>query len=181
MTREVWLQPNRRLLLVGIVGVLTACFGFWGAVIFAAFTQRPLIAGLLALPALGLLWGLGSLIYAYYRPVIAYEPGELLVYFKTGAAHRLPIDIVECFFLGQGPSFLPPVNGKETDTQNIIIRLAEAAEEWKHRDLPADEAHWCESYITLRGAWCEPITKERLLALNRRLVEVQREHKAGGR
>ena len=58
------------------------------------------------------------------------------------------------------------------------LRLAEAASEWKHRDMRPAFGLWCEGYITIRGAWCEPIGKELMQRLNRRLAEVHRERKA---
>src|SRR2546426_1066411 len=72
---------------------------------------------------------------------------------------------------------LPALAGRDPETANILIRLTESATEWKHRDVSPKFAHWCESYITLSGAWCEPIDGEALRRLNRRLVEVQREQK----
>ena len=94
------------------------------------------------------------------------------------AVTRVPIEIVECFFLGQGASELPKLQGREPETQNVVIRLAESASEWKHRDVRPSFGQWCEGYITIRGAWCEPITPELMKRLNQRLVEVQHERKA---
>ena len=93
---------------------------------------------------------------------------------------RVPIEVVEVFFVGQGPSNLPKMKGREPETTNIIVRLAESAGEWKHRDVDPRFAHWCEGYVTLRGAWCEPIGETALRRLNKRLVEVQRERKEQG-
>lgn len=120
---------------------------------------------------------LGSLAYSYFTPRLAYVDGELLVYLGAREPTHLPIDLVECFFRGQGASQLPPVAGREPETINVIVRLAESAHEWRHRDVDLRFAHWCEGYITLSGAWCEPIDNAALLNLNRRLVEVQRRRK----
>ena len=108
---------------------------------------------------------------------MAYEPGKLLVYLGRPEPVRVPIEVIEVFFVGQGASNLPPLKGREPETTNIIVRLAESAPEWKHRDVDPRFAHWCEGYITLRGAWCEPIGETALRRLNKRLVEVQRERK----
>jgi hypothetical protein len=97
----------------------------------------------------------------------------LLVYLDPTRPTRVPIEIVECFFLGQGPSELPKLKGREPETQNVIVRLAEAASEWKHRDVRRALGHWCEGYITIRGSWCEPISPDLMKRLNRRLAEVQ--------
>lgn len=135
--------------------------------------QLPLVL-LMVIP----FWMIGELLYAASRPRVGYESGQLLVFLEPTKATRVPIDIVEVFFLGQGPSELPKIAGCEPETQNIVIRLAESAADWKHRDVKPALGHWCEGYITIRGSWCEPITPEVMKQLNRRLIEVQRERKA---
>jgi hypothetical protein len=61
------------------------------------------------------------------------------------------------------------------------VRLAESAQDWKHRDVRPAFGHWCEGYITIRGSWCEPINEGLMKRLNQRLVAVQRERKAASR
>jgi len=175
---EVWLRPNRRALLLGMIMPALAVFaGAWGVAI-ALITQASfwwmLPGGLIALVGIYLI---GSLGFSLSLPRVAYEGGELLVFLGAPEPVRVPIEIVEVFFVGQGASNLPPMKGKEPETTNIIVRLAESAPEWKHRDVDPRFAHWCEGYITLRGAWCEPIGEGALRKLNKRLVEVQRERK----
>ena len=175
---EVWLRPNRRALLLGmILPVVAVLAGAWG-VAFAIVTQASfwwMLPGTVI--ALAGIYLLGSLGFSLSQPRVAYEPGELLVYLGSREPVRVPIEVVEVFFVGQGASNLPKVKGKEPETTNIIVRLAEAAPEWKHRDVEPRFAHWCEGYITLRGAWCEPIGETALRHLNKRLVEVQWERK----
>lgn len=176
---EVWLRPNRRALLLGmILPALAVVAGAWG-VAYAMVTQASLWwmlpGGLIALAGIYLI---GSLGFSLTQPRVAYEPGELLVFLGSQEPVRVPIDVVEVFFVGQGASNLPKMKGREPETTNIIVRLAESAPDWKHRDVDPRFAHWCEGYITLRGAWCEPIGETALRRLNKRLVEVQRERKA---
>ena len=121
------------------------------------------------------LWMIGVMVYAMTRPRVGYEAGDLLVFLEPTQATRIPIDIVEVFFLGQGPSELPRIAGREPETQNVIIRLAESAVNWKHRDVRPAIGHWCEGYITIRGSWCERITPEVMRRLNKRLSEVKKE------
>jgi hypothetical protein len=175
---EVWLRPNRRALLLGmIMPALAVLAGAWG-VAYAIVTQASiwwmLPGGLIALVGIYLI---GSLGFSLSLPRVAYEPGELLVYLGSQEPVRVPIEVVEVFFVGQGPSNLPKMKGREPETTNIIVRLAESAGEWKHRDVDPRFAHWCEGYVTLRGAWCEPIGETALRRLNKRLVEVQRDRK----
>jgi hypothetical protein len=127
------------------------------------------------------LWMIGELLYALRQPRIGYHAGNLLVYLEPTRPTRVPIEIVECFFLGQGGSELPKLQGREPETQNVIVRLAESAQDWKHRDVKPAFGHWCEGYITIRGSWCEPINEGLMKRLNQRLVAVQRERKAAAR
>src|SRR5688572_9357970 len=173
---EPWLRTNRRALALGMVVpvILGAIAG--AALVWSVISQRHWsLQLLLVLVAAAPLWMLGELLYALTRPRVAYENGELLVYLEPARPTRIPIDIVEVFFLGQGPGVLPPLGGREPETQNVIIRLAESATDWKHRDVKPALGHWCEGYITIRGSWCERITPEVMKRLNRRLAEVQRE------
>jgi hypothetical protein len=139
--------------------------------------QHWAIQAVLLLATAAPLWMVGELLYAMSRPRIGYEAGELLVYLEPTRPTRIPIDIVEVFFLGQGPSELPKLKGREPQTQNVIIRLAESATDWKHRDVKPSFGQWCEGYITIRGSWCEPITPNLMRRLNQRLSEAHRQRK----
>jgi hypothetical protein len=175
---EIWLRNNRRALVVGMI-----LPGLWLAIALAAAgialatAQSPWIVVLAAALALPPLWLLAGLAYALSRPRLAYENGELLVYLELAQPTRVPIDAVEVFFLGQGASELPNLRGREPETQNVVVRLAESATEWKHRDVRPALGQWCEGYITLRGSWCGPTTRDVMQRLNRRLAELQRERK----
>jgi hypothetical protein len=176
---EVWLKTNRRALVLGLIVpglmLLASLSGLaWSIMAGWHWVWQLPLALLSVVP----LWMIGELLYAASRPRLGYEGGELLVYLEPAKATKVPIDIVEVFFLGQGPSELPKIAGREPETQNIVVRLAESAVDWKHRDVKPALGHWCESYITIRGSWCEPITPEVMKNLNRRLIEVQRERGA---
>lgn len=177
--REIWLHTNRRAIALGmllpggivITGGALALTAWWlsASAWWVGLGAVCAIAGAAMLASLG--WWLST-------PRLAYEGNELVVFLDRGQTVRVPIDIVECFFLGQGASFLPPLEGREPETANVIVRLAESAVDWKHRDVNPRIAHWCEGYVTLRGAWCEPIDAEGLRRLNHRLAEIHRQRKA---
>jgi hypothetical protein len=176
---EAWLRTNRRALALGMAvpGLVLVAAG--GGLTWSIVTgQHPGWQLLLMLLAAIPLWMIGELLYALAHPRIGYHAGHLLVYLEPTRPTRVPIEIVECFFLGQGGSELPKLRGREPETKNVVIRLAESATDWKHRDVRPAFGHWCEGYITIRGAWCEPITERLLKHLNQRLVEVHRQRKA---
>jgi hypothetical protein len=175
---EAWLKTNRRALALGMVVPGLVLVAALAGLVWAITTGQHWSVQLpLVIVAVIPLWMLGELVYAVFHPRVAYKAGELLVYLEPTRPTRVPINIVEVFFLGQGPSPLPKLKGREPETQNVIIRLAESAPEWKHREVRPAFGQWCEGYITLRGAWCEPITPGLLRRLNQRWAEVQRERK----
>jgi hypothetical protein len=177
---EVWLRTNRRALLFGLaLPALMALIG--GGLLIAAWLLQWhwsvwLVGGAILLAALYLT---GNILWMAAQPRLAYEADSLLVYIEPQQPIRVPLDIVECFFLGQGgASELPKLDGVEPETSNVIVRLAERAKDWHHRDVKPAIAHWCEGYITLQGAWCEPIDGEALKALNQRLAAAHREQRS---
>lgn len=172
---EVWLRPNRRALLLGML--LPGLLLLGGGWLLAVSLWGQMWIGWTALSACVLMVGVLialQLLYWMRVPRLAYEDEHLLVYLDSATPTRVPIEIVECFFLGQGASELPKLEGKEPETANVVVRLAESAKEWRHRDVRPTLGHWCEGYITLNGAWCEPIDAESLKRLNQRLVAEHR-------
>ncbi|MDX1945425.1 MAG: hypothetical protein SFU86_08450 [Pirellulaceae bacterium] len=176
---EVWLRTNRRALALGLVVPAVLCaLGLAAAAYGIAREQSAWAIGFYGILGAGSGFLVAMFIYWMRLPRLAYARGELLVYLDSAQPVRVPIDVVECFFLGQGDSNLPKLAGREPETQNVIVRLAEAATEWKHRDVKPAFGHWCEGYITIRGAWCEPITPDLMRHLNARLGAILRERKA---
>jgi hypothetical protein len=181
---ECWLKPNRR--------VMWACM------------LLPLVIALLCVVAIGLLphrgwWlavsGLAGVIvvasciagYTVWRwaqcPRLAYADGQLLVYLRSIDPEPVPIEHVECFFLGQGDSDIPvgirKHGGSASQTANIVTRLAESAPEFHHREIRSPFGQWCGGYIVIRGTWCEPINGPLLQRLNQRLAQVHRAQREG--
>jgi hypothetical protein len=176
---EAWLESNHRALVMATIPAGLMAFASLAALLWAWFSgQHWSLVLLFSLLFVAPSWAFAQLVYALRMPRIGYSAGHLLLHFDPARPIRVPIEIVECFFLGQGPSDLPKLAGREPETQNVIVRLAESATEWKHRDVKPAFGHWCEGYITIRGAWCEPITPELMKNLNARLAEVHRERKA---
>jgi hypothetical protein len=167
---EVWLQSNRRVLALGLIPVALGAVA--GALILATTdaTSLGLFAyGLLAVSAalaIGIVRQLG-------RPRIAYRPDEVLFHLRSGPPVAVPREVVEAFFLGQGPAYLPTVQGKPAETVNLVARLSQKAPEWMHIDVKPALGHWCEGYVTIRGTWCEPLTGEVIRRLNARLRELR--------
>lgn len=185
--RECWLRPNRRILSLSLVlSALAVVGGLMLAWFFPAGGQRAWAGWLgLALAGTGLL-AAATFFYTLRLPRLAYEDGQLLVYLRSTTPERAPIEMVECFFLGQGPSLLRTPDGTEAETSNIIVRLAERGLEWRDRETNPALGEWRCGYITVRGTWCEPITPELVKRLNQRLAAIHRQQReefqpAGGK
>lgn len=177
---EVWLRNNRRALALGMVppaaiggvglALLTGWFGRW------QFLPAQILGAVL------LLFGLVAVVLLALQmrvPRLAYETGQLLVYLQTGAPIRVPIELVECFLLGQGPSRLPGRRHQQRETTTLVVRLDERAEAWAQRDVKPALGNWCGSHITIRGTWCEPLSVELVKQLNARLSQAAREAPVG--
>lgn len=175
---QIWLQTNRRALLLGLIvpgTLLVAGIGLLAAYALAYANAILLALGILL--ALAGAFGILNVLYWLRLPRLAYEAGELLVFVRGTQPIRVPIEIVEVFFMGQGSAPLPQQGGRDTETSNIVVRLAESAQEWKHRDVDSRLGLWCENYITLFGSWCEPIAEAQMGQLNQWLIEAHREQK----
>lgn len=175
---ETWISPNRRALALGLVAPAVLLAGAIGCFVAGQmldswlWRSTAVVLGVLGGVLLGTLWRLMR------QPRVAYDAGEVLVHGGLAEPLRVPVEAVECFFVGQAGAMIPDAAGKEAEVRTVIIRLAEAATEWHHRDVKAAFAHWCEGYITIRGTWCEPITPDLLKRLNGRLAALHRERKA---
>lgn len=173
---EVWLDANRRVFWFGaVLPALSACAGLLllsGPWRLGDGTAMRVIGGCLLLVSLAVL---AVLTWQARRPRLAYQTGTMLVYLRAGAAVRVPVDIVEGFLLGQGPSFLPGKRSGEMQTSTVVVRLAERAEEWERVEVKPALGYWCGHYITLRGAWCEPLSADLVNRLNARLAEVKQQ------
>ncbi|MEX0586689.1 MAG: hypothetical protein WD176_08600, partial [Pirellulales bacterium] len=135
--------------------------------------QSFLLRIVFAVGFLGFLLAIGF-IYVVRQPLLAYHDRHLIVRLEFGEPDRVPIELVECFLLGQGPSWLPGKKYAKTQTVTLVIRLAERAVDWSHRFTHPMLGSWCDGYITIRGTWCEPLSLEVVNRLNRRLDEAHR-------
>ena len=119
------------------------------------------------------------------RPRLAYSDGALVVYLRLLRPHRIPIDVVEVFFLGQGPirheGTKPDDVASETRAANVVVRIAEAATRWHGRNQQMPFGRWKDGYVTLGGLWCEPLNSEVIKRANHRLSVIKRSRKQAGR
>jgi hypothetical protein len=171
--REIWLRPNRRAISLGTVPpVLLSGLGAWMA--FGLGGWWRWLGGGVVLFAAALVV---VLLVQLRRPRVAYDDGHVLFFLKSGSPLAVPVEVVEAFFVGQGPSLLPGHTRSGDAAINLIARLSQRETQWAQRDVKPALGLWCDSYVTIRGTWCEPLNDQVLRRLNRRLHEVTKERR----
>lgn len=180
MPPVLWLRANRRALLgAAAPALLAALVGAWLGQILGPNSVPAVVGGtawiwagwIVALTATVVL---AFLLWQATRPRLAYADGSLLVYLRAGKPIAVPIDVVECFLLGQGATLLE--DGRfPSRTVTLLVRLAEKRTEWAHLEVHRLLGAWCGGQITIRGTWCEPLTLDVVNQLNERLAATQHE------
>jgi hypothetical protein len=177
--REVWLRTNRRAICFGVVPpALLALLGGWLVVdADAAPNHLAWWVGVL------LLVGGGGLVVALLvqlrQPRISYDNGQVLFHLRLGPPLGVPVDLVEAFFLGQGPTMLAGGKTNQEPTANLVARLSRRDPTWHEREVKPGLGAWSDGYVTIRGTWCEPLHGEVIRRLNRRLREVSEATRQG--
>jgi hypothetical protein len=170
---EIWLQSNRRTvvaiaLAIGLVGLLFAVLSFGmmqsGSVVAARVSGFMAAIVIVAAAAAG---------YLGTRPRLAFDGRKLRIHIGTAQPALIPIELIEGFLLGKGPSYLSGKDDYKTETSTLIVRIAERAPEWEKVPTNVRVAAWCGHYVTLRGTWTEPLSVDVVNRLNQRLYEVQ--------
>lgn len=178
---EVLLKKNRRplclLLVVSLVLLVTGIslagplFGSW------IWNVRAVVS--VCLIVLGMVGAL-ALIAKIIRPRISHAGGQVKFYLlERGKSIDVPLEIVEGAFLGQTPAPMPTPGHKETEMLNLVIRLSQKATDWAKREVDSTKGHWCDGYITIHGASCEPLGTDLAAKFNERLAFVKQENKNG--
>ncbi|MBS0207549.1 MAG: hypothetical protein JSS27_01210 [Planctomycetes bacterium] len=167
--REVWCRRNTRPLLVVALAPTLLLLMASGVVLLGAGFAAGVLAGL---AVAGFLTLAGLWLWFRWHPLLGYEAGSLLCWLNGARPIRVPIEVVEGFLLGQGPSYLPGKAPARLDTNTLVIRLAERAAEWEQVETNSRLAGWCGHYVTIRGTWSEPLTLALVNRLNQRLYDV---------
>lgn len=101
----------------------------------------------------------------------------LEVRLAIGKSHAVPLDAIECFFMG---SQRLEAEGDVADDQpthrvgTLVMRVAERAKEWQARPTFTPWGTWREGAIVFDGRWCEPLSVELARRLSGKLVEAKR-------
>ena len=168
MTQVVWLKPNRRILFLAMAVPLVIAAA--GAVLLGLSIGAVHVVGATLL-VIGIVLA-AALAAQSVRPRLALRNEELLVYLRLTAPLAVPLSIVECVFLGRPETQL--ALGQHTSRMvSLVIRLAESATQYKERRVKPALGRWADGYITIHGAWCEPLTLELAQRINSQLRKAQ--------
>ncbi len=172
---EILLRPNRRVLVGGLI--LPAVLEVGGLALAVGLGQSGLlwwaVGGAIALSGMLMF---AMIISQARMPRLAYRDGMLLVGLRLGSPIRLPLEVSECAFLGSGPSQLPCARAENLKSANLVIRLNQGAAEFANREVRRELGAWRDGYITIHGAWCEPLTLETVQRVNARLHALKSLH-----
>jgi hypothetical protein len=163
---ETWLNPNRRILTVALL--LPLAMAVCGALLVGTRTGPGYRSGGLCLLLFSALLG-SWFIRNMFLPRLGYQRGSLLLRLGGAVPVAVPIQCVECFFLGRANLAHSGIAGLESKVSSVMIRLDETAKDWKMRKIKSRLGSWEEGYIVVRGTWCEPINDQLVASLNKRL------------
>jgi hypothetical protein len=177
---DVWLRGNVRP-VIGLAA-LAALVGAGGtaAVFFGGAT--PATSGLVFGYWLAAAVVVALLTAAAARPRLVHrrdaQEGDVLeVRLAPGQAHAVPLDAIECFFMGS--QRLEPEEAAVADQPThrvgtLVMRVAERAGEWQARPTFTPWGTWQEGAIVFDGRWCEPLSVELARRLSGKLVDAKR-------
>jgi hypothetical protein len=171
--RETWLDNNRRITGLALgVSIL-----FFALSLVSTWFSFQRVGMAMRLTAACVLLVSGGIVVrqavSFFTPRLTYADRYLSVNLG-GRPIRVPIDVVEVFFLGQAPSQLRQ-QGRDIANSTVVVRLAESAVGWHEKKVDKRLGQWSDGYITIRGIWCEKLNVDVIRRLNHRLVEVKRE------
>ena len=175
---ECWVGGNRRAFAWSALtpALLAATIGaaLLAAAIFAGLGPAPRIAlfSLATLLLAAAVFVAGSAWFLINTPRIACRQGQVLVYLRPQSPEVLPLESVECFFLGRDSV---RIGSRPSRVSNIVVRIAERNGELRARTVQTRFGGYRDGYLIVDGAWCEPITPELMKRINARLGEARRE------
>src|SRR5687768_70368 len=127
---EVWLRTNARLYLLPAAGLAIICL-LSGVVIQVSGLGKTMGEPWFVVAAVGLTVAAGLALLSR-RPRLACDGTNVRFYVRAGSPVDVPVELVEAFLLGRGPTYLPGHADDSTETTTLVVRISERAEEFNH-------------------------------------------------
>ena len=174
--RAVWLRANGR------PGVVIASLAVAMALSLLLLT-RPWSRSVGVVTWLGgagvLVAGAGGVMLTS-RPRLVLEKESVRVHLAPGRIDPVPLEFVECFFLGS--RLEPPPPGDDSTggarVRTLVMRIAERAVDHAARPTLPLWGAWSEGSVNFDGRWCEPLSVDLVRRLNRDLATAKRAARA---
>ncbi len=174
--RSVWLRANGR---PGVLIVALAVVAGVVLVLLARPWSRP-VGSATWLGGAGLLAAGAGAALLTLRPRLVLDRESLRVHLAPGRIDRVPLDVVECFFLGS--RLEPPAPGDDTTggerIRTLVMRIAERSSDHASRPTLPLWGAWSDGSVTFDGRWCEPLSVDLVRRLNRDLAATKRAARA---
>lgn len=172
---KVWLRGNLRPVAGITVATTVGCAALAGTV--AAVDAPSAVRWLVAASCLAAAAAVAVLAVVAGRPRLAHRGDVLRVRLAPTAVHEVPLEVVECFFLGsreldEAGRRPPEEEGRRVTT--LVMRLAERAVDCRERPSFAPWGKWEDGSVVFDGRWCQPLSVEVARQLSGWLVEAKR-------
>ena len=175
-----WLKANLRLAwLLAIIAsfLLLASLSVYG--IAGRFAGSVPVVVILLSAVLGILsFIIGYVAFTAMQSRVFLKDSHVVVRVSPASVEKLPLDAVECFFLGSQPLDHSgnPVAADQAAFRvgTLVVRVAE-----RYGHLAGGRrspwARWEDGYLVVDGRWSEPLVVETLRRINGRLAVAKRQ------
>ena len=178
--KQTWLTSNLPLasLLAGLAAFLVVVSLVLCGIAFR-FSGGISLVVLLCAAVIGTFSGtLGVVAFMARKERVFLEGSFVMVRMGPASLEKIPLDAVECFFLGSQPldRLGEPVVAEDADFRvgTLVVRIAE-----RFGDIASARrgpwAGWEDGYLVVDGRWSEPLVVETLRRINGRLAVAKRQ------
>jgi len=181
-TGAIWLRGNMRPAALMAAMFALVCGGLLASLRLADTPPAPLMVGLVCAFCVLAATVMATFLAAASRARLERVGDVLRVRLALFRTQDVPLDVVECFFLGSQPLEQPGTVSEDLPTHRVgtlVVRLAERAVEWHQRPTMSEWGTWKEGAIVCDGRWCEPLSADLVRSLTQRLVDAKRSLAAG--
>jgi hypothetical protein len=176
---EVWLKGNVRPALG--LAVLAAVVLAAGAALVLVCAPPAWVAQVAAAAGAGIVAAVAALVWAAARPRLERRDTVLRLRLAPHRAHDVPLEAVECVFLGSQPIGADDAHDAHDADEHrlrvgtLVVRFAERATECRERATFRLWGTWHDGHAVVDGRWCEPLSLEVARGISARLLEAKRQ------